>query len=418
MSRGRELPLMHESLLEIESLGTETRYRLPNRKLGEFKRFGWMFIGIGLFGVVFMLFWISMPFMGGVGMIANGEHFGWFLVAFSLLGLSALIPALGAVLFGSMIIRDQTRCEVVLTDSLLYSNERIGPFWWRRKIPIQNIQRLRISSSTIQHRSDPEFTSDIGGKFLALVAEGAGKQKLMIAPGYSHEFLEHLATALADAIDSEQIRESLQSIGRPDDKNAAASKVQIVDDSAETGPKKKIAEPIKPADTRIIVGERDGFTTFEVPPAGLRKGSKGLFGFSIAWILFMIIFTSMWIFIGGDALPWFLYLMVGIFWLVGISMLVAAINMGRRSVLMGVIEDQIFIERHSIFGKKWLEFTREQIERISVGPSGFEVNNVPVMELQIRTHGSETNKHGMLSQLTNDELRWLAWQLNNELGIG
>ena len=52
-------------------------------------------------------------------------------------------------------------------------------------------------------------------------------------------------------------------------------------------------EPVnRPADTAITVDENPDGLTITIPPAGVRKGSKGLFAFSVAWCGFMVVFTG------------------------------------------------------------------------------------------------------------------------------
>ena len=75
--------------------------------------------------------------------------------------------------------------------------------------------------------------------------------------------------------------------------------------------------------------------------------------------------------------------------------------------------DQLAIERKSIFGTKWIEMPVADVAEIAKRPSGMEINNVPVMQLMIRESGGK--KHGLLSQLTDAELDWLADELNRAI---
>ena len=96
-------------------------------------------------------------------------------------------------------------------------------------------------------------------------------------------------------------------------------------------------------------------------------------------------------------------------------MLIGAIYLARRSALIGVKEGLLFIERKSIFGTKWIDFEPGKIASIYVGAGDIEVNDQPVMELKIEPVGEKTI--GLLSQLADDELHWLAQQLTNELEL-
>jgi len=100
---------------------------------------------------------------------------------------------------------------------------------------------------------------------------------------------------------------------------------------------------------------------------------------------------------------------VGLFWAVGIAMLLGAINAGRRRAVLDVVGDTLLIYRRSIFGTKQREWTADDLSHVCIGPSGTEVNDRPIMQLQI--HPREGKKYGMLSQTSDDEIRWIAQEL-------
>ena len=112
----------------------------------------------------------------------------------------------------------------------------------------------------------------------------------------------------------------------------------------------------------------------------------------------------------------FLAVFASVFWLVGIGLMVVAIYMAKQTVMIGIDDGRLFIERDTIFGIKWSDFGPADLRGIEVGPSGTEINEVPVMELHVWPNRGK--KLGMLSQLEDAELRWLAKRLRNELGLG
>ena len=103
---------------------------------------------------------------------------------------------------------------------------------------------------------------------------------------------------------------------------------------------------------------------------------------------------------------WFVYLIIVGFWGIGIAMLVAAINMGKRHAVIDMIHDTLLITRKNLFGVKQHEWRRSDIESIRCGASGMEVNNEPVIELQI--HPKEGKKVGLFSGRDVAELKWMA----------
>jgi hypothetical protein len=158
----------------------------------------------------------------------------------------------------------------------------------------------------------------------------------------------------------------------------------------------------------------DGFSAV-VPPAGLWRGSGGLFGFSLLWNGLMLVFTAAMAgaLLGGkppqDESAWVFPLVVVIFWAVGIGTLLGSIQMGRRHAALAVAGGTLMVMQTGLFGKKQREWLLGDIASIETGPTGVRVNGVPVLELQIRDRSGQ--KMGMLAGRRVDELEWLAEEL-------
>ncbi len=250
------------------------------------------------------------------------------------------------------------------------------------------------------------------------------EKSFLVAPGYPHEILAPLLVEVgaelnrtrgtgAPIIISTKVSEPTE--GSFDDDHLGLKDFKAAEKNGSW-------TFLQPADSKIAIHDQGNSKAYRVSPMGIRKGSKGLLGFSIAWNLFTLVFTIVFISIclAGDLFQgWNLVgsllfaLFACLFWLVGIGSLVSAINAGRRTAMLGIADGQLFVERKSIFGTKWLELPIGKIKKIGVGPSGTEINNVPVLELQIRD--SAGHKHGLLSQLANDDLFWLAQELSKSL---
>jgi hypothetical protein len=178
----------------------------------------------------------------------------------------------------------------------------------------------------------------------------------------------------------------------------------------------------QPRDTQITIERFSDGLTMNVPPAGLWRGSYGLFAIGLVWVGFMAAFTPVFmagLFRGqgverGAALmvPAFLLL----FWLVGIGMLLGGMNMGRRRAAIAVTSGTLMVLQTGIFGAKQRQWPATELKRICVGPSGMEVNNKPILELQI--YGQQRVKFGLLAGRSDDELRWIASELRVALGVG
>lgn len=101
----------------------------------------------------------------------------------------------------------------------------------------------------------------------------------------------------------------------------------------------------------------------------------------------------------------------GAFWSVGIGLMLAAVNLGRRQAALAVANGRLMIVQTGLFGTKKREWACENLRRIGIGPSGWSVNDVPVLELQIHPH--DEKKHGMLAGRETQELAWMATVLRN-----
>ncbi len=118
--------------------------------------------------------------------------------------------------------------------------------------------------------------------------------------------------------------------------------------------------------------------------------------------------------VSGDA-PWFAFLFMGVFWVIGIAMAVGAVRMGKRQAIIDVIGDTLLVSETTGQRTKQHEWTADQIRSIHMGPSGMEVNNKPIMQLQIQP--IEGKKLGIFSNRDRNELRWLATTLRQSLGL-
>lgn len=177
--------------------------------------------------------------------------------------------------------------------------------------------------------------------------------------------------------------------------------------------------PARPAGSSIEVKHFEDGISITVPPAGLWKGSRGLFGFGVLWCGFMTVFTSMMVGIGAfgkvEGNVWLMLLFVAVFWIVGLGMLLGGINMGRRQAGLAVAGGTLMVLQTGIFGKKQREWSLSEVKAICVGPSGMEVNDTPVMQLQI--HDANGKKLGLLAGRSDEELEWLARELRVAAGV-
>jgi hypothetical protein len=112
---------------------------------------------------------------------------------------------------------------------------------------------------------------------------------------------------------------------------------------------------------------------------------------------------------------WFLPLILSIFWAVGIGLLLAALNMGRRKAAIAVTGGTLMVIQSGLFGTKQRDWPPGEVEAVRAGPSGMTVNDKPVLELQIFDGGA--NKFGLLAGRSDEELEWMAHELREALQV-
>ena len=191
--------------------------------------------------------------------------------------------------------------------------------------------------------------------------------------------------------------------------------VDVVEAPAIPGFADRIVQPVG---SLISVEEQPGLLTFGIPPLGIMRGTGGLFLFALLWCGFMAIFTTLVVrdFGNHDSLEILLFItLIAFFWAIGIGIMLAAIQMGRRHAGIVVNEDGLSIVLSSLLGTKEKNWTRSDVQMVRVGPSNINVNDAPVPELQIV---DQRSKHfGLLVGYDVAELEWLATRLRQALAI-
>ncbi|KAF0172992.1 MAG: hypothetical protein FD161_3897 [Limisphaerales bacterium] len=376
------------------------RYLLPPRETGPLKFVAVFFIGFGCLFGGFALFWI----LGVLGVVLPGTP-GPANVAFALFGLPFLAAGLGIVGLGFFALCG--RCEIEVQAGELLARERGGPFRWTRRIPLKDIRRFTLAADAVRVNDQPVKSgpmSDVG----VLSAEvGAGKPRLVVL-GYPRAWVEALAARLnADIVELT---------------GAAPLPTTVTQLDPATG--RGIASGDRfdpPAKTSITISQMAGGIVAVVPPQGAR-GTRGLLAFALIWLVFVSLVGTVFAIAPestkrrrnqSKAIP---AVVIGAFGLIGVGMLTAAVNQMRRKASLRASRDELIILQQSLFGTKTFKRSSGQLAAIRVGDSGIVVNNVPLEELQV--HGTDGKKHGFFTNLTNDELHWLATHLRHATGVG
>jgi len=200
---------------------------------------------------------------------------------------------------------------------------------------------------------------------------------------------------------------------------------QELDDADDMDEEADVAAPEQPLpqppETQITIERFPDGLTINVPPAGLWRGSHGLFAFGIIWVGAMAVLTPLLVasILSGKGAEqggaMIVPALLSLFWLVGIGLLLGGLNMGRRRAAIAVTGGTLMIIQTGIFGTKQRQWPATTITRVYAGASGMEVNDKPILELQISAQGS--SRFGLLAGRTDEELQWIASELRASLGL-
>ena len=385
--------------IRVETGRQGVRYLLPPRETGPLKFISVFLIGFGCLFGGFALFWI----LGVLGVVFEGPRpaGSLFIALFGLPFLAIGVSIIGMGFFGCC-----GRSEIEVCSGELLARERGGPFWWTRRIPIKDIQRFTLAAGAARINDQPVKTgpmSDVG----ALSAEvGAAKPRLVLL-GYPRVWTEALAARLTADLAAQT--------------GAAPLPTTVTQTDPATGRNVVSGDRFEPpAGTSIRITEQAGGIVALVPPSGFKGIPRFLLGFSIFWLLISTIVSGG--FVGaalqgkGDKPSWFVFVFLGGFVLFGLGMLSTAVNMARRKASIRASRAELIILQQSLFGTKTLKLSAGDLSAVRVGDSGMAINDVPVQEIQVHTKVGK--KHGLFSNLTNDELLWLATHLRHATGIG
>jgi hypothetical protein len=389
-------------------------YELPAKQVGCLKiatvpliLIGLAFSFTGLYAAVYESGLLGM-LMGRAGKPFNPINLV-FGVPFFLIGLVPIY--LGVMIYGG-------RSTIELRDDVLIATQRSGPFRWRREVALDRIKQFQVKSS-----NPDDLKVAVGKAACALNVATADNKYYSLAWGYDKPMLRALADYLAercpDHAGATLMHGSAQAIEveeRTIGQDRELEKIMRAREAAGQDLTDNTTDiPPKPADSTVVYEPHEDGLTITVPPVGVRKGSKGMFGFSIFWNGFMALVTVGWLFAGKNSDAVIAYIVFPVFWLVGIVILLGAINAGRRRAILDVVGDTLLITRKTLFKTSQQEIHRDNIKTIRRDKSGVEINDVPVLNLQVHLHKGK--KVSMLSQLSDEELSWIAALLREALRV-
>ena len=380
--------------IRVESSRQGPRYLLPPRETGPLN-FGAIFvIGFGCLFGGFALVWI----IAALG-ITQKDGFQIGGLFFALFGLPFLLAGLGVVALG--VFAWCGRSEIEIQPGELITRERGGPFRWTRRIPIKDIRRFALVGNAVNINARPVRVGLMSDMGVLAVDLGEGKSRFVLL-GYPRDWVGAMATRLTTDLAAQTGQAPLAIHDGSEEKVFYRPQMNLEPGEVPGPPERLVVHGDRfdpPARTAIRIMEQAGGLVAVVPPSGFSGVSRFLLIFSLFWLLISTI-------VGGG------FILIGL----GLSMLVTSVNLARRKASIRASRAEFIVLQQSLFGTKAFNLSGSDLGTIRVGDSGMTMNDVPVQEIQVHTKAGV--KHGFFSNLSNDELHWLATHLRHASGVG
>jgi len=413
--------------IHSERLADGTRWRLPRPPLGITRIGGAFSVMLGFMFSGFAVFWMAMA---SQAMWDKQGQFQWFGLAFMSFGIPFVLAGLAPLFAGLFLLIG--RYDIEIRDKKLWTVSRIGFLRKRRGAPLDKIAALRIGSpaSGVGLRGNVAgVMSSISG-LSSLTAEGRHIPPLCLARGYPPGWLADLADQIVGHTqgyrpgrlmsDKDSPIRVINQQADPTDRTEQRLDGFLESIDTETDAPDEVLQ--QPYQSKIILDQHRDGPTLTIPARGIWRGSKGLFSFSLIWNGIVGVISTVMVLcifgvipVEGDSIPLWVGLFMLPFWAVGLGTLIGAINMGRRRAIVDIVHGTLLVSRQNLFGSKQHEWRPNEIKDIQIGSSGFEVNDVPVMELKIIPKTGK--KIGLFAEREDDELRWMASILRNAVGL-
>jgi hypothetical protein len=286
---------------------------------------------------------------------------------------------IGVWLMVAEVSKSAAPAEVVVGTDGLEVRGGVGPWRWRQRRPLLQIQSLTVGGQK-------------EGRLHALCFRDA---PLLLARDLPRDLLDPLAHDLAARV------------GRLDPTRDEAPEVRDAH-APEATPERQ------PAGSRIIVAEQGGGVVFMVPPVGFRGSVLALLAFGGFYLLWGLAIIGQGLAGGGAltlrrGLPLLCNLLMP--WGFGMMWVGWGLHRAVRRVILSVNDGVLRVEEHQLLGDKVRQWSRDELRTVTAGPMG--------LFIELQKGGAEAVndlvRPGGPSR--EAELRWLAASLRQALGL-
>ena len=285
---------------------------------------------------------------------------------------------------------------------------------------IRRFTTVRVVSDVQVDRTDKVGRTRYQRTYYVKLTDPAGGE---IVLGMGGEGLREIARQVADYLELELIDTTTEDAPLPLQGGHVSVELPVVgpvtyvadQPNVEVTPYQFRECQDQPECSDIDFDEESAGVTLTIPPAGIYRGSKGLFVFGLLWTYIVITLGLIVFGFMQQADEYNYWALTGIAFLVllGPVMLARAIHMGRRRAVLTAFGDKLGLEQTGPFGSKEKEWLRDELADLRTGPSGTTVGVAPIIELQIVSRDS--GKVGLFAGRDDEELRWLATVLRRAL---
>jgi hypothetical protein len=364
----------------------DVTFSLPRRDLGKFR-----FVGLVLLaGTAVFLYWVTWIGVTNIARLNRPvQPEDYVMLALGgVLALGAYFP----IWLGLAILAGKR--EVTLHGGQLRATERVGPLWRTKRYPLDKLVRVEIIGLTPTSAAAPE------GSFIrrmdalsGLLVDG---RRFMIAQAYPRRLLGPVAAEIARRCNAKY---------DPDRPGVVVTTIDAVDPLAQWNDD----STRQPANSRAVVNEFPEGVTITLPPAGLRGGGGTLLtiGLMLAGIMAGLVALT-------RGLPVFLQGLFAVLGVVGLLIAIHGVRVARRRAVLAVVDRELLVMQTGLIRSKERRWQAEDLSAVRVDKSGIEINDEPVLELQIVPRTGI--KFGLLAGRDVAEIAWIAAVLRKRLG--
>jgi hypothetical protein len=291
------------------------------------------------------------------------------------------------------------RREVTLRGGKLRTTERVGFLARTKRWPLATLDSVQIVGF-VPAPAEGHKEGTLLSRLDALSGVLTDGTRFMVVPAYPRRLLAPFAAELARRCDA-----------RFDTTEYRRPKVQVTTLVSGDAPAAEHDYNVdQPADSRVVLEEYPEGVTITVPPLGFGGASIAL---TLAGLAVMGVTGS--VAASMEAPSAKAYGICAAIAFVGLMLALHGVRVARRRVVIAIVLPQLMILQTGLVRSLRRTWDVGELMTVRVGPSGIQVNEEDVLELQIVPLSGP--KFGLLCGRDVPEIRWIAGVLRRCLNV-